>query len=49
MLTLPMAGLSFREYLGMVHGLHFEPLPLADLLATHQAVAVRILECISFS
>lgn len=34
MLTLPMSGLSFREYLGMAHGLDFEPLPLGDLLAT---------------
>jgi predicted AAA+ superfamily ATPase len=46
MLTLPMAGLSFREYLGMVHGLDFKQLPLAELLATHQTVALRILEAI---
>lgn len=46
MLTLPMAGLSFREYLGMVHGLELKPLLLADLLATHQAAAVRIVDAV---
>jgi len=46
MLTLSMAGLSFREYLGMVHGLDFEPVSLADLLATHQSEAMRIVNTV---
>lgn len=46
-LVLRMHGLSFREYLGMAHGLAFERLTLAKLLADHQLAAdgvVRELE-----
>lgn len=42
MLMLPLSGLSFREYLGMVHGLELDRLRLPDLLDTHQSVAERI-------
>ncbi len=46
-LVLRMYGLSFREYLGMAHGLTFDRLMLDDLLAGHQRAAdsvVRELE-----
>jgi len=41
-LVLRMRGLSFREYLGMVHGLEFARLSLADLTGTHEWAAERI-------
>jgi len=41
-LLLRMRGLSFREYLGMVHGLEFARLSLADLTGTHEWAAERI-------
>ncbi len=46
MLTLRMSGLSFREYLGVAHGLEFDRMPLAGLLATHQAAAERIIDAV---
>lgn len=38
-LVLRMRGLSFREYLGMVHGLEFQKLSLADLTDGHGRAA----------
>jgi hypothetical protein len=44
MMTLRLNGLSFREYLGMVHGLEFDRLEIGDLLAGHQSAAERIVD-----
>jgi hypothetical protein len=41
-LVLRMQGLSFREYLGMAHGLEFRRLALGDLVAGHERTAERI-------
>ncbi len=42
-LVLRMFGLSFREYLGMAHGLAFDLLTLDDMVAGHQKAADSIL------
>lgn len=41
-LVLQMRGLSFREYLGMVHGLEFGRLALSDLTDSHGRTAELI-------
>ncbi len=41
-LVLRMHGLSFREYLGMAHGLAFDRLQLNDLITGHQLAADRL-------
>jgi predicted AAA+ superfamily ATPase len=41
-LTFSLAGMSFREYLHLYHGLQFEPVELPDLLANHLSLAGQV-------
>lgn len=41
-LVLRMRGLSFREYLGLVHGLEFRRLALAELTGDHERASERV-------
>ncbi|WP_304345166.1 ATP-binding protein [Campylobacter showae] len=38
-----MSGMSFREYLGLRYGINLEAVELKDLLASHQEIAVDII------
>jgi predicted AAA+ superfamily ATPase len=40
--TQELHGLSFREYLGLVHNLNFAPLRLADILEKHQDITADL-------
>lgn len=40
--TRQLHGLSFREYLSLMHGIHFEALPLAEVLNHHEAIAAEM-------
>ncbi|QCD44478.1 ATP-binding protein [Campylobacter mucosalis] len=39
-----MSGMSFREYLGLRHGINLESIELKDLLANHEDMAIHIID-----
>ena len=41
-----MSGMSFREYLGLRYGINLEAVELKDLLASHQEIAVDIINAL---
>ncbi|QKF62153.1 ATP-binding protein [Campylobacter curvus] len=41
-----MSGMSFREYLGLRYGINLEAIELKDLLASHQEMAVDIINAL---
>ena len=41
-----MSGMSFREYLGLRYGINLEAVELKDLLASHQEMAIDIINAL---